>query len=45
MLGMGSVFITEADGEAGRLTVIAAREGADGVGIPVGLQVPLQDSV
>jgi diguanylate cyclase (GGDEF)-like protein len=45
LLGMGTVFIAETDRRAGRLSVVAVREGAAGCGIEPGLEIPFHETV
>jgi hypothetical protein len=45
ILGMGTVFISSADREAGCLRIVAVREGENACGLESGTEVPFQDTV
>jgi hypothetical protein len=45
ILSMGTVFVGQADREAGRFKIVAVREGERGCGLPAGIQVPLDETV
>jgi hypothetical protein len=45
ILSMGTVFVGQADREAGRFKIVAVREGERGCGLPEGIQVPLEETV